>query len=412
MEHLSSIDTMKSRAPLFFIIFTVVLDAMGVGLILPVMPDLLREIGNISMSQAALWGGLLSFTYASMQFLCSPLLGNLSDSYGRRPVLILSLLCMGLNYLLMALTPTLLLLFVARLVSGATGATYSTAAAYLADISEKGKRSSNFGLIGAAFGIGFVLGPMTGGIIGEYGIRLPFIVAGALALANAVFGYFILPETLAVESRRRFEWRRCNPFTALLRARNLPMVGSLILIILVYFTAQNVYASVWSFFALERFNWSLSTVGYSLAAYGFSAAIVQAVILRKCLSRWGEERTATTGMIIAVLTLTGLVFVQSSLLVFVLMPIVALGAVVGPSIQGMMADRVSDDEQGELQGVFSSVVAIASIISPLLMSYIFKVFTQGGAPVYQPGAPFVAAAILALTSLIMFRMTRHERSSS
>lgn len=400
---------MKSRAPFFFIVFTVALDAMGVGLILPVMPDLLRKIGNIPMSEAALWGGLLSFTYAAMQFLCSPLLGNLSDRYGRRPVLILSLVFMGFDYLLMAIAPTLLLLFIARLVSGVTGATYSTAAAYLADISEKGQRASNFGLIGAAFGIGFVLGPMVGGMLGEYGLRLPFIIAGALALLNALFGYFILPETLPVESRRRFEWRRANPFTALLRVRNLPMIGSLILIISVYFTAQNVYASVWSFFTLERFNWSLSTVGYSLAAYGFSAAIVQAFILRKCLTRWGEERTATAGMLISIITLTALVFVQSSVLVFVLMPIVAMGSLVGPAVQGMMADRVSDDEQGELQGVFSSVVAIASIISPLLMTYIFKVFTEEGAAVYQPGAPFAAAAMLALISLILFRMTRHQR---
>lgn len=403
---------MKSRAPFLFIIFTVALDAIGIGLILPVMPDLLRHVADIPISEAAFWGGLLTFTYASMQFLCGPLLGNLSDRYGRRPVLILSLMFMGVDYLLMAFAPTLFLLFVARLVSGITGATYSTAAAYLADISEKGKRSSNFGLIGAAFGVGFVLGPMVGGLLGEYGLRLPFIIAGILALLNAMFGYFILPETLPVESRRPFEWRRANPFTALLRARNLPMIGSLILIVLVYSTAQNVYASVWSFFTLERFDWSLSTIGYSLAAYGFSSAIVQVFVLRLCLSRWGEELTATLGMVVSIVSLTGLIFVKSSVLVFLLMPIVALGAVVGPSLQGMMADRVADDEQGELQGVFSSVIAIASIISPLMMTYIFKIFTQDTAVVYQPGAPFAAAAVLVFISLLIFRVTRHERRES
>jgi len=400
---------MNSRAPFLFIVFTVMLDAMGIGLIMPVMPELLREIMGSSISDAAYWGGMLSFTYAAMQFLFGPLLGNLSDRYGRRPVLIISLLFMGLDYLLMAIAPTLLLLFIARLISGITGATYATAAAYLADISEKGRRSSNFGLIGAAFGIGFVLGPMLGGLLGEFGLRMPFLIAGGLALVNALFGFFVLKETLTLESRRKFEWRRANPLRAIMRLRHLPTVSGLMLIVLVFSISQNVYAAVWAYFTIERFAWSLSLVGYSLAAYGFSAAIVQLVVLRKLLELWGEERTAMFGIIVSIISLIGIVFNHSTVLIFVMMPIVALGAIVGPSLQGMMADRVDNSEQGELQGVFSSVIAIATIISPLLMTWVFKRFTEQGTTIYQPGAPFAVAAVLGLLALVLLRITRHER---
>jgi len=223
---------MKAPAPILFIVFTVTLDAMGVGLIMPVMPELIREIRGTSISDAALWGGLMSFTYAAMQFLFGPLLGNLSDRFGRRPVLIISLICMGLDYLLLALAPTLVIFFIARLISGITGAPYSTAFAYLADISDKGQRASNFGMVGAAFGIGFVIGPAIGGMLGELGLRMPFFVAAGFAFANALFGYFVLPETLAPESRRKFEWRRANPFSALLNLRHLPFVGGLMLVTL------------------------------------------------------------------------------------------------------------------------------------------------------------------------------------
>ena len=232
--------TKPSRYAKLFIIATVTLDAMGIGLIMPVIPDLIRQIQHVDLAQAAFWGGLLSFTYAFMQFVCGPLIGNLSDRFGRRPVLILSLVFMGLDYFLMAIAPTLLLLFIARTVSGVTGATYATAAAYLTDISKKGERSQNFGLLGAAFGIGFVLGPAIGGLLGELGTRMPFIAAGILALANALFGYFVLPETLEANKRRVFEWRRANPFNALLRLKNLPEVGALMLVVLIYSTANSV----------------------------------------------------------------------------------------------------------------------------------------------------------------------------
>lgn len=403
---------MHARASSLFIIFTVMLDAMGIGLIMPVMPDLIREIRGESIADAAYWGGLLTFTYASMQFLCGPLLGNLSDRVGRRPVLIVSLFFMGVDYLLMAIAPTILLFFIARLISGITGATYAVAAAYLSDTSDKGKRSSSFGLIGAAFGVGFILGPALGGLLGEFGVRMPFLVAGALALLNAVFGLLILPETLLKEERRRFEWKRADPFRALLRIKDLPGVGGLMLVVLIYSTAQNVYPSVWSYFTIEKFSWSVSTVGLSLAAYGLSAAIVQVSILRIMLARVGESVTAAIGLLVGMLSFIGILFIDNNLLIFVAMPIVALGAMVGPSLQGLMADRVADDEQGELQGVFASILALSSIISPLLMTNIFKEYTEQGASIYFPGAPFVASAILALIALVFFLVFQKPNTNS
>ena len=403
---------MNVRASSLFIIFTVTIDAMGLGLIIPVMPDLIREIRGSSIADAAYWGGLLTFTYASMQFLCGPLLGNLSDRYGRRPVLIISLLFMGLDYLLMAIAPGLLLLFVARLISGITGATYAVAAAYLSDTSDKGERSSSFGLIGAAFGIGFILGPALGGLLGEFGARMPFLVAGGLALLNAAFGLLVLPETLPIEKRRRFEWRRANPFYTLMRIKNLPGIGGLMLVVLIHSIAQNVYPAVWSYFTIEKFTWSVSTVGLSLAAYGLSAAVVQVWILRIILARYGESITVAIGLWVSLFTFIGISFIDSTFLIFAAMPIVALGAMVGPSLQGLMADRVVDEEQGELQGVFASILALASIISPLLMTNIFKEFSESNTSMYFPGAPFIASALLTVFALVFFIIFKKNAASN
>jgi len=401
---------LKNKASLFFIIVTVMLDAMGIGLIMPVMPELIRDVSNTSMADAAFWGGLLTFSYAAMQFFFGPFLGNLSDRFGRRPVLIVSLVFMGLDYFLMAIAPTLFLLFIARIVSGITGATYSTAAAYLSDTSEKGQRSANFGYIGGAFGIGFVLGPAIGGLLAEFGIRMPFIVAGCLALLNALFGLFALPETLTKEKRRKFEWRRSNPFAALLRIRNLPTVGSVMFVVLLYSTANHVYPSIWSFFTIEKFGWEPRMVGISLAVYGVCAAVTQVVILGIMIRRFGVERTAFIGMFMSIGTLSFLTVVDSTLLIFLGMPITAIGAIVGPALQGMMADQVSDEEQGELQGVFASVIAISAILSPLIMTYTFQQFTKADTIYYLPGAPFAAAALLTVGALLAFYWSRAERN--
>ncbi|MEM8787136.1 MAG: TCR/Tet family MFS transporter [Pseudomonadota bacterium] len=399
---------MRSRAPFIFIIITVALDAMGIGLILPVMPELIRELNGGGMSDAAIWGGLLAFSFALMQFLCGPLLGNLSDRFGRRPVLINSLIFMGIDYLLMAIAPALWMLFIARIVAGITAATHSTATAYLADLSAKGQRAANFGLVGAAFGIGFILGPAIGGLLGELGPRAPFVAAGVLALANAAFGYFVLPETLPPEKRRRFEWRRANPFAALMRVRRMAEVGGLMGISFIYMISNYVYPVIWSYFTIERFGWSTGMVGLSLAAFGICSAIVQGWLIRRLVAWWGDARTAVFGLVMHIVGVAILSVLTSGVLVFVLMPITALGVVAGPALQGMMADRLPDDEQGELQGVFASVTAVATILSPLIMTWIFRSFTAADAPIYAPGAPFAAAGLLAVVALALLWRSRRR----
>ena len=402
----------KSKASILFIIFTVTLDAMGIGLIMPVVPDLIREIQGTNLSNAAFWGGLLSFSYASMQFLFGPLLGNLSDRYGRRPVLITSLLFMGVDYLLMAIAPTIFLLFLARIVSGITGATFATANAFLADTSEKGDRAKNFGLVGAAFGVGFVIGPAIGGMLGEYGIRVPFIVAGCFALLNALFGLLVLPETLPVSKRRPFEMRRANPFRALARLRHYPEIGGLMFIVLLYVIANQVYPSIWAYFTIEQFKWSLRTVGLSLAVYGVSAAFIQIVVLKRMLEKFGEEKTAAVGIVVGITTFCTIMFLTGGKTMLIIMPIAALGEMVGPSLQGMMADRVNDDEQGELQGIFTSVISIGTIISPLLMTNVFKVYSAPNSAVYFPAAPFAISAILATAALCLLLYTSASRRAA
>ena len=401
----------RKQSTTLFIVFTVMLDAMGIGLVLPVMPELIRNIAAMNMADAALIGGLLTFSYAAMQFFFGPLLGNLSDAYGRRPVLIVSLVFMGLDYFLMAWAPTLTLLFVARIISGISGATYSTAAAYLSDTSDKGDRSANFGYIGGAFGVGFILGPALGGLIAEFGVRMPFIVAGCLALINAAFGLLVLPETLNKAQRRHFEFRRCNPFSALMRIRLLPEISGLMLVALLMATANNTYSVIWSFFTIERFQWAVSTVGWSLALYGFFAALVQAILLKWLIAKIGVVKTIMFGFIISILSFFWLTFIESSLLIFLGIPITTIGALSGPAIQGLMADQVEDHEQGELQGIFASVMALSAIISPLIMNTTFKLFTQADATIYQPGAPFMVAALLMAAATYLFVISQGKSST-
>lgn len=393
---------MKSRLPFVVVLSTIVIDAMGIGLIMPVMPELVSEILGQGVTQAALWGGLLSFTYAGMQFLFGPSLGNLSDRFGRRPILITSLVVLGIDYLVMSVAQTIWLLLIARLMAGVAGATYSTAAAYLADTSSKEKRAANFGLVGAAIGVGFVLGPLMGGLLGELGTRAPFVAAAGLALSNACLAYFVLPETLKPENRRPFEWRRGNPLKALMRLRAIPAIGMLVAVEFLYVLSTHVYPVIWSYFATLQFGWSSGMIGASLATYGILTALILGLMIRWVLKRLGEMRTALLGLIVNILGLLLVGINQSGILVFVLMPVITLGAIAGPAIHGMMANQVSDSEQGELQGVLTSIAAIAAVLSPPLSSAVFWAFTNDNAPVFLPGAPFLVSALLAIGALILF----------
>ncbi len=397
-----------------FVFVTVLIDAMGIGIIIPVMPDLLRELSDLPLSEAAVWGGILSFVYALMQFAFGPTIGNLSDRFGRRPVLLISLAALAVDYVVMALAPTLWLLFVGRVVAGIAGATHSTANAYIADVSPPDKRAQNFGLVGAGFGLGFVIGPVIGGLAGEIGTREPFFAAAALVFLNFLYGWFVLPESLARDNRRTFQWMRANPFGAAAQIRKFPTLLWLFLTVFIYSIGHFVYPAIWSFYAKEAHGWSNAEIGISLAIVGVGFALVQGWLIRLILARLGEMRTAVFGFCISSVSLVGLAFASESWMVYAMLPVAALGAVVTPALTAIMTNLTGDDAQGELQGALSSVGAVTLIISPLLMTQLFSTFTKAGMSLYFPGAPFLAAALLMMIALVAFRfgMRRTGMSST
>jgi DHA1 family tetracycline resistance protein-like MFS transporter len=393
---------MTRNLPITFILITVVIDAMGIGLILPVMPDLIRDVGHTDISGAAIWGGILSAIFASMQFLFSPTLGSLSDRFGRRPVLLTSTLVMAFDYVLMAVAGTIWLLLIGRIIGGITAATQSTASAFMADISPREKKAQNFGLIGAAFGVGFVLGPVIGGLLAELGPRAPFWAAAVLAGANFVFGYFVLPETLKPQNRRRFEWRRANPIGGLHAITALPGLGALLVVYFFYQISNMVYPAVWAYYTAASFGWSPGVIGASLAIYGISIAFTQAVMIRWVISRLGEVKTVYWGLVYNACMLLAMGFISNGWLLLVLTPLAAFGGVVAPAIQGVMSGRAADNQQGELQGVMSSINALGMIFAPLIFTRVFAFFTASDAPIFLPGAAFLLAMALMMTAWFAF----------
>ncbi|MCA0871813.1 TCR/Tet family MFS transporter [Seohaeicola saemankumensis] len=394
------------RLPVLFILVTVMIDAMGIGLIMPIMPDLIREVQGGSLADAALWGGVLSTVFAVMQFLFSPIIGNLSDSFGRRPVMLISLAVMAADYLVMALAGSIWLLLLGRIVGGITAATQATAGAYMADISEPTQKAANFGLIGAGFGAGFVLGPLIGGLLGEFGTRAPFYAAAGLAALNFVFGYWVMGETVTDRTRRRFTWARANPLSAFREIARLPAIRPLLAVYFFYSVALYVYPAIWSYFTQERFGWTPQVIGLSLGLFGVTMAIVQGWLIRLTLRWFGERFTVIWGHVFDMITFGLLAFVTSGTLALILTPLAALGAVVSPALQGIMSRIVSDDQQGELQGVMTSVHALSMIVSPLMMASVFSAFTREGAALYQPGAPFLLSMALLVVGLFLFMRTR------
>jgi MFS transporter, DHA1 family, tetracycline resistance protein len=391
------------NAALIFILATVSLDAIGIGLIFPVMPDLIRDVTGDTLAHAALWGGILTTSFAVMQFLFGPVLGAISDRFGRRPVLLVSLAVMGLDYLVMAVAPTIWLLLIVRLIAGVAAATYATATAYIADITPPDQRGQRFGLIGAGFGIGFVLGPLIGGLLAGYDTRAPFYAAAGLAGLNLLFGALVLPETVTEATRRPFALTRANPLGALRAVSKLPGLGRLLLCFLIMQIALNVYPSIWSFYGQARFGWTSGMVGLSLAIYGVSSAIGQALLVGPLIRRFGEHRAALYGMWVDVVTLIGLGLVTSPTLALVLTPITALSGVVTPALQAIASRTAPANAQGELQGVLASLGAIAMILAPMTMTSVFATFTGPAAPVFAPGAPFLLAAALMLVVLNLHR---------
>ena len=385
---------MKNRLPVFFIMFSVILDSMGIGLIMPVMPDLIREVGTLSLANAALWGAALTTIFAVMQFLCGPTIGSLSDRYGRRPVLLISLAVMAFDYILMAVAGTITLLIIGRIIGGITAATQSTAAAYMADISKPEDKAANFGLIGAAFGIGFVLGPLIGGLLATYGTRAPFYAAAALAAANFAFGYFILPETVTDKIRRPFSWKRANPIGAFKYIGQLPGLKKLLSIAFLYEVAFFVYPGVWAYYGIAQFGWGPGMIGVSLGAFGVSIALAQGLLIRPIIKAVGERSTVIIGLSISIGCFFVLGFLTNGWVAVALTPLSALGSIAQPALQGIMSRTAADDQQGELQGALSSIKAIATILSPMLVGQTFWYFTNDNAPVFAPGAPFLMSGMI------------------
>ncbi|WP_439505716.1 TCR/Tet family MFS transporter [Sediminibacterium sp.] len=391
----------NKKAAVGFIFITILIDVIGIGLIIPVVPKLIEElVHNNSASLAAQYGGWLTFSYAFMQFLISPVLGNLSDQYGRRPILLFSLFGFGLDYLFVAFAPTITWLFVGRIVAGITGASITTASAYMADISTPENRAQNFGMIGAAFGLGFIIGPMIGGLLGEYGSRVPFFVAAALALANWLYGYFVLPESLDKAHRRPFEWKRANPLGSLLQLKKYPAVAGLIGSLVLIYLAAHAVQSNWSFVNIEKFKWSPKMIGISLGIVGLLVTLVQGLLIRVINPKIGNEKSVYLGLTLYTLGLLFFAFATQSWMMFLFLVPYCLGGIAGPALQSIISGNVPANEQGELQGALTSLISATSIIGPLIMTGSFAYFTSQSAPFYFPGASFLLGAIFMLCSLI------------
>ncbi|MGB5949658.1 MAG: TCR/Tet family MFS transporter [Parvibaculum sp.] len=384
-----------------FIFVTVLIETIGFGIILPVLPQLIVELTDSDISTASLYGGWLAVVYAGMQFFCAPIMGNLSDRFGRRPVLLLSLAAFSIDYALMGLAPTLGWLFLGRLVAGITGASYTPAYAYVADVSPPERKAQNFGLIGAAFGLGFIIGPIIGGLLGDFGVRMPFFAAAGLALVNVVYGYFVLPETLPKSTRRDFSWARAHPLGALMALRRYPVVLGMAGVLFLHYLAHNSLPAVWSFYGAEKFDWSPREIGYSLGAVGLMMAIVQGGLIGKIVPRLGERRAAYIGLAFSGIAFLGYAFAPYAWVVYFFMVPSALSGIAYPSLQGIMTGQVPANAQGELQGGLASISSITAIVSPFVMTQLFGYFTSPAAPVHFPGAAYFVAGILEFAAVAM-----------
>jgi DHA1 family tetracycline resistance protein-like MFS transporter len=390
------------KAALGFIFVTIFIDVLGLGIIIPILPKLLEQLAHVDISMASQYSGYLTFTYASMQFLFAPVLGNLSDRYGRRPVLLFSLLGFGIDYLFMAFAPSIIWLFVGRFIAGIAGASTTTATAYIADVSEGSKRAANFGLIGAATGLGFILGIGMGGFLGAITVKLPFLVAAGLALLNAIYGYFILPESLSIKNRRRFEWKRANPVGSLMRLRNYSMaVSTLITAYTMVYIGQKAIESTLPFYLLEKFKWTLHSISALGIFIGLLIAGIQGGLVRWVIPKFGLRKNIMAGIAFYGIGLILIAFNNVGWLMYVYMIPYCLGGIGGTALQGFISEHVSPREQGELQGALTSLVSITTIIGPLLMTSLFHHFTSKESSIYFPGAPFLMGAILMLVSIAL-----------
>jgi MFS transporter, DHA1 family, tetracycline resistance protein len=390
----------KQNKALGFIFITVLIDVIGLGIIIPVLPKLIQELTHGKLSEASRYGGWLTFAYAVMQFVFSPVLGGLSDRYGRRPVLLISLLGLGLDYIFMAFSPTIAWLFVGRIIAGISGASFTTATAYIADISTPEKRAQNFGLIGAAFGVGFIIGPVIGGLFSHWGPRTPFLIAALFSLLNFLYGYFILPESLPNTLRRKFEWKRANPVGSLLNLRRYPIISGLVITLVLLYIAAHSVQSVWTYYTMLKFGWNESMVGYSLGIVGVLIAIVQGGLIRTVIPKLGQKNSVYTGLVLYTIGLILFAFAPKGWLMLVFLIPYCLGGIAGPALQGIISSEVPANEQGELQGALTALMSLTSIIGPLLMNNLFAYFADPTTSRYFPGAAFLTGAILIVIGIL------------
>lgn len=393
---------LKSQNPaLLFIFITVVIDTIGLGIIIPVIPVLIRELISGNLSEASTYGGWLMFSYAITQFFFASILGNLSDRFGRRPVLLLSLFGFGINYILMGFAPSILWLFIGRLIAGITGASHTVAAAYIADVSPLEKRAQNFGLLGAAFGLGFIIGPVLGGLLGQYGARIPFFAAAALCFINFIYGLIVVPESLPKEKRRPFSWRQANPIGSFKHIQKFPQIGILVMCIFLINIAAHALQSTWSYFTMEKFDWNEQKVGISLGFIGLLLAIVQAGLLRIIIPKFGASKSVIIGLSLYTMALPCIAFFNSELLVMLAFIPYVLGGIAGPAIQALISAEVPSTEQGQIQGGLTSVISLTAIIGPPLMTFLFSYFTSPTNSIYFPGMPFLFAMVLVFITLML-----------
>ena len=397
---------MKLTGPFLFILATLMIDAIGIGIVFPIMPDLMERVGAASTAEGALWGGIMMSAYAAAMFLCGPIIGSLSDAYGRKPILIAALLTLTLDYVIMAMAQTYWVLLLGRIIAGMAGATYITATAYISDIAKPEQRGASFGMIGAAFGIGFVLGPALGGMASGLHITAPFWIAAGLSALNVAFGLFILPESLKPENRRSFGRADLNPFGSILRAFAIPGLAAPLVCIFVFEFANLVYPTLWAFWGREVFAWDGFTIGLSLSAYGVLIAIVQAGLLPRLTRSLGDGRTLILASGAAIVGMVGFGFAGAIWAVAVFLPIAALSDMAPPLMTAFAANRVGDDQQGLVQGVIASLSSVAAVAAPIALTGVFETFVdvQG---IYFPGAPYVVGAVLVLAILpLIIRICR------
>jgi len=390
------------RAALIFIFVTVLIDILSFGIIIPVLPHLVEQLAGGGVAKAAMWVGVFGTLFAAIQFACAPIQGALSDRFGRRPVVLLSNLGIGVDFLFMALVNTLPLLLIGRCISGMTAASFTTANAYIADVTPPEKRAASFGMLGAAFGIGFIIGPALGGFLGGIDLRLPFWAAAALALTNFLYGYFVLPESLPPEKRSpRFDWSHANPLGSLILLRRYPQVFGLAAVVLLTNLAHYVLQSVFVLYADYRYNWGPQAVGYTLALVGVCNAFTQAWLVGKLVPRVGERRTLLAGLVFGAAGFAAMGIASVPQVFLIGIPLLALWGLAGPATQALMTRQVDPREQGRLQGAVSSLASLAGIFGPAIFTQIFALFISDHAPLHLPGAPFLLSSTLLIAAFVL-----------